>query len=219
VSSPSTYYSEPGGWWITDSSGYPGAYHVPACEAQLAVDTSTGYIYCLWNGSDDYTDTSATGIFNGELYGSYSSNNGLTWTDYVNLTNTRSHGAPAGACMDEDYMTACPITVGDSIFITFIEDKDAGSFLMGEGVATENPVRLWVFHKNLITGIKEHVSNEIPKGIIGSTIFSNHLVLPEGRPYKIFDITGRQIHTVNPAPGIYFIEVDGKIPQKIIKIK
>jgi lipopolysaccharide export LptBFGC system permease protein LptF len=37
--------------------------------------------------------------------------------------------------------------------------------------------------------------------------------------YKIFDITGRQIHTLNPVPGIYFIEIDGVIVHKVIKIK
>ncbi len=219
ISSPSTYYSEPGGWWITDSSGYPGYYHMPACEAQLVVDTSSGYIYCLWNGNDDYTDTSATGVFNGELYGSYSSNNGLTWADYVNLTNTRSHGAPAGSCMDEDYMTACPLMVGDSIFITFIEDKDAGAAVQGEGIETENPVRLWVIHRNLITGIKEQITDKSLENINGSTIFTGPLLLPANQYYKIFDITGRQIHTLNPTPGIYFIEVDGEIRQKVIKIR
>jgi len=52
-----------------------------------------------------------------------------------------------------------------------------------------------------------------------STILTGPLVLPTGMDVKIFDITGRQIHTINPTPGIYFIEIDGKIRQKIIKIK
>ena len=56
--------------------------------------------------------------------------------------------------------------------------------------------------------------NHYPSIIVGQ--------LPHPREYKsyrIFDITGRQIHTLNPAPGIYFIEVDGEIRQKVIKIK
>jgi hypothetical protein len=51
------------------------------------------------------------------------------------------------------------------------------------------------------------------------TITHGQLLYPEGNTYKIFDITGRQIHTLNPAPGIYFIEVDGEIRQKVIKVK
>jgi hypothetical protein len=52
-----------------------------------------------------------------------------------------------------------------------------------------------------------------------ATILGGLLQLPMDRQYKIFDITGRQIHTLDPAPGIYFIEVDGEIRQKVIKIK
>ena len=52
-----------------------------------------------------------------------------------------------------------------------------------------------------------------------TTFFSGHLFLPDGKICRVFDITGRQINTLNPAPGIYFIEVDGKITQKVIKIK
>jgi hypothetical protein len=43
--------------------------------------------------------------------------------------------------------------------------------------------------------------------------------MSEDKSYKIFDITGRQIHTLNPAPGIYFIEVDGEIRQKVVKVR
>ncbi|KPL15982.1 hypothetical protein AMJ74_00040 [candidate division WOR_3 bacterium SM1_77] len=156
VNSPSIYYYEPDGWWIaTATSGSPGAYHMPAMDPQLIVDTTSNWLYCLWQGNDDYNDCSAGRYFNGELYGSVSMDSGLTWSDYVNLTNTRSPGAGPGACMDEDYMTAYPYVVNDSIYITFIEDKDAGGYVQGEGILTENPVRCWVFHKDLIPGIKE----------------------------------------------------------------
>lgn len=159
VSSPSIYYTDPRGWWITTASGGdPGAWRRPADQPQLIVDPANGWLYCLWHGNDDYYDYSAAGYFNGELYASYSTDNGITWQNYVNLTNTRSPGAIAGACMDEDYMTACPYVVNDSIHITYIEDKDSGSWPHTEGTLTENPVRYWVFHRNLITGIGEEES-------------------------------------------------------------
>ncbi len=162
VSSPSIYYPEPGGWWIeTATSGDYGGFRLPADQPQLVVDPTNNDLYCLWLGNDDYYDSSAAGYINSEIYGSYSTDNGMTWSIYVNLTNTRSPGAPPGLCMDEDYMTTNPLVVNDSIYVTYIEDKDAGNALDVEGIFTENPVRCWIFHKNLISGIKEKTSLEI----------------------------------------------------------
>ena len=219
VSSPSIFYSDSGGWWIsTTSSADPGSWRMPADWPQIVFDPN-GTIYCLWHGNDDYNDGSAGGYFNGELYGSYSTDDGITWADYVNLTNTRSPGAGPGECMDEDYMTAYPYVVNDSVFVTYIEDKDAGAYVNTEGVCTDNPVRCWVFHKNLITEIEEGKSKAIKSNNQGATIISGPLLLPEDKNWRIFDIMGRQIYALNPVPGIYFIEVDGEIQQKVIKIK
>lgn len=52
-----------------------------------------------------------------------------------------------------------------------------------------------------------------------TTIFTGPLVLPYGKNYKIFDIGGREIKDLNCAPGIYFIEVDSQIVQKVIKVR
>ena len=51
------------------------------------------------------------------------------------------------------------------------------------------------------------------------TIIYGPFIFPEGKNCKIFDITGREINTLNPVPGIYFIEVDGEIKQKVVKIR
>jgi hypothetical protein len=55
--------------------------------------------------------------------------------------------------------------------------------------------------------------------ILGATILTGPLPFPNDTHYRIFDITGRQIHTLNPAPGIYFLEINENIKQKIIKVK
>jgi hypothetical protein len=54
---------------------------------------------------------------------------------------------------------------------------------------------------------------------ITTTIFTGPFRLPDDIACKIFDITGRQIHTLDPAPGIYFIQIDDKIVRKVIKVK
>ncbi len=53
----------------------------------------------------------------------------------------------------------------------------------------------------------------------GATIIYGPLQLPEGKNCKVFDITGRVVMPDKIKPGIYFIQVDGKITQKVIKIK
>jgi parallel beta-helix repeat protein len=53
----------------------------------------------------------------------------------------------------------------------------------------------------------------------GPTIFHGPLVLPKGRTGKVFDITGCEVKPHLLQPGVYFIEIDGQIVQKVIKIK
>lgn len=69
------------------------------------------------------------------------------------------------------------------------------------------------------TGVEEKDTTYIGGNIYSSSILTGPLQLPEDKSCKIFDITGRQIHTRTPAPGIYFIRVDGIITNKVVKIK
>ena len=52
-----------------------------------------------------------------------------------------------------------------------------------------------------------------------ATIISGPLNIPLHRPFKVFDISGRAVIPERIEPGIYFIEIDGKIAQKIVKIR
>ena len=52
-----------------------------------------------------------------------------------------------------------------------------------------------------------------------TTIIRGPLVLPGDKEYKVLDIAGREVKNTNPATGIYFLEIEGEITQKIIKIR
>ncbi len=248
VSSPSIYYPEPGGWWIgfwPSPGGYPGAWRMPADQPQLVADPN-GNLYCLWHGNDDYSDTCDVGYFNGELYGSKSTDNGLTWSTYTNLTNTRTPGAGPGDCHDEDYMTAHPYVVHDSIYVTYNEDKHGGNARYLEGLWTNNPVRCWVFHKDLIPGIKEKISLETAyttpmldvypnpfrdKAEIRWHVTDNRLLI------KIFDASGQLVKQFDQAtirlsdqitwqgdepPGVYFVQLESDnycTCEKVVKLR
>jgi hypothetical protein len=169
---------------------------------------------------------------NGEFYGARSDDNGVTWTLYTNLTNTRTPGAGAGACDDEDYMTACPRVVNDSIFVSYVEDKDAGGFAQSEGSLTDNPVRCWVFPVNL-PGVNEQENAGMgmttlslaPNPASHVTTLSYTVAASGNVEITLFDATGRtvkqldngyraagvynlNISTENLANGTYFVIVD-----------
>jgi hypothetical protein len=218
VSSPSTYYSEPGGWWIESATGGDyGGWRLPADQPQLVVDEGDNTLHCLWHGNDDYDDASAGGFINGEFYGSVSYDDGVTWTAYSNLTNTRTPGGAPGACDDEDYMTACPRVVNDSIFLSYVEDKDAGGFPQSEGTLTENPVRCWVFEKP--SGVAENES-ETPNATTLSlapnpashvTVLSYTIATAGHMDITLFDASGRVVDNLENGyrtAGVYNVNID-----------
>ena len=53
----------------------------------------------------------------------------------------------------------------------------------------------------------------------GPTILSDQLALPKGKDCRVFDIMGRVVLLDKIKPGIYFIEVDGKIIKKVVKVR
>jgi len=102
------------------------------------------------------------------------------------------------------------------LYVCDLDDDGDEDVLSGSSWAGIHEVRWW---ENTGTAITENHDRPSPDHIMSTTIINGpiHLLLDEKS--KIFSITGRQIHTLDPAPGIYFIETDGKITGKIIKIR
>jgi len=69
------------------------------------------------------------------------------------------------------------------------------------------------------TEIKEEDTFASEHNAFTTTILSGPLQLPEGKKCRIFDITGRVVEPDRITPGIYFLEIDNKVVQKVIKIK
>jgi hypothetical protein len=59
----------------------------------------------------------------------------------------------------------------------------------------------------------------LPVHYQGPTIISGPLIFPEGKEYTIYDVTGRILAIDRLIPGVYFIEINGQIIQKVIKIR
>lgn len=70
-----------------------------------------------------------------------------------------------------------------------------------------------------VYGVSERPTRYHSSGYMSSTVIRGTLRLPKGMNYKIFDLTGRIVAPSAMRSGIYFIEVDGKTIQKIIKVR
>jgi hypothetical protein len=147
----------------------------------------------------------------------------LVWTDGRNDEYGDIYGAmvsPAGiviesfAISDQSGNQGSPVIVygtGDQLLITYTGWCDT----INNHPA--NTVRIWAnFYP--FEGIEEDkVIAE--KRIRGATIISGPLLLPEGKKCRVFDITGRVVAPDKMLPGIYFVEIDGHITQKVIKVR
>jgi YVTN family beta-propeller protein len=72
-----------------------------------------------------------------------------------------------------------------------------------------------------VIGVKENITStaENNSNDVVASIFSGPLALPESRKCRIFDIMGRVADPDKIQPGVYFIEIDGVIVQKIVKVR
>jgi len=53
----------------------------------------------------------------------------------------------------------------------------------------------------------------------GATIINGPLQLPKDKKCKVFDIMGRVVEPTKITRGIYFIEIDGVVTQKVVKVR
>lgn len=67
--------------------------------------------------------------------------------------------------------------------------------------------------------IQEQSTTSVKGNHLTATIMNEHLRLPRDKECKVFDITGRIVEPDKIQPGIYFIEVDGVVTQKVVKVR
>jgi hypothetical protein len=212
----------------------PGVSFGPCAAAQDSM------VHVVWQDSRDG---------NWELYYKRSTDQGLTWSADFRLTNAlQTSESPSLAVSGPNVHVAWWDNRDGNYEIYYKVSTDRGSTwrpdarLTDDGswsqfphiAAADSALHvIWldgragndeIFYKRNPTG-NLVVSDGPAKGIIrapaggGATIFSGPLVLPKGKTCRIFDITGRIVMPNVMKPGIYFIEVDGKISQKVIKVK
>ncbi|MBN2621699.1 hypothetical protein JXB22_11510 [candidate division WOR-3 bacterium] len=79
---------------------------------------------------------------------------------------------------------------------------------------------IWLLRLATDPGVQEHnTATPDRNGNWGATILTGPIQLPSDRTCKVFDITGRVVLPTQLKPGIFFVEVDGVIIHKVIKVK
>ncbi len=150
----------------------------------------------------------------------------------------------AGEVWRYDFNSACTITIIGSGSVDLIPDPpsyygtndtltaipDTGyQFVQwsGDMTGSDNPAVLFMDYDKDVTatfeyvGISEYPINEPvkPDKYLGATLFSGSLFLPADKSCRVFDVTGQVVTPQYTKPGVYFIEIDNRIVQKVIKVR
>lgn len=186
-----------GGWFSPSSRGGPTYVYDPAADTiggipwQIKADIPTGRYHC------------EAGVIDGKMYvcGGLSGGEQSVVEVYDPISNTWTSETPMPHARREH-----DVGVIDNKLYVIGGWPSSFCHLNEEG--------------EVYFGIKEDqetISSE--KDGLGSTIVSGPLILPEGKNCRVFDITGRVVARDKIGPGIYFIEIDEKVIQKVIKIR
>jgi hypothetical protein len=117
----------------------PGAFGSTQDRPSIAIDPFDGTLYVMWRNFTNLPDTSASGFANADLWVRSSCDNGAMWGPAVNITDTQSPGCEPGDCFSEAWGTLAEQVSDGYLHIEYVEDKDAGAVVQGEGQWTENP--------------------------------------------------------------------------------
>ncbi len=136
-----------------------GSWSMAIAKMSLGVHEPSGGLFAAYTVFDT-SDCSAGGYANGEIFMQYSTDNGQTWSDPENLTNSPTPGCAPGDC-DSDHWSSLADRVDEELHIMYINDKDAGGMPQNEGTVTDNPVLYLAVPNPLLGGGAGNISGVV----------------------------------------------------------
>jgi hypothetical protein len=188
------------GWYFTNPG--PGYNHGTVSEPQIAIDRATGDLYCTWTYADS-ADVAANGYINEDIWGAKSTDNGATWIEHQNITNSPSPGATTGNCDSDRWQTLADETLGDTLVMFYMNDKEAGSAVFGDLTAyTDNPMLFYLYPWG--TGIEENNAgtprkltlNVAPNPVKRHTALSYALPAAGNVSIRLYSVDGRLVESI-----------------------
>lgn len=130
-------------WYRTRNCMTSGVWNVKGQRPSLAIDTTSGYLYCSFQKFDSI-QCSAAGFAQADAWVTVSTSGGRSWAEPTNVTGTDGGvGTPAGECRSERAVCLAKYVTDGRIHMLYVLDRDAGSFggpVEPEGVPQLNPV-------------------------------------------------------------------------------
>lgn len=153
----------------------------------LGQDTLDNILYVVWTNYHPDDIETLTEYYNGEIYGAYSRDYGISWSSPVNITQT--YGL-------SERSASIPEFVGDSLAILYLGEVVAGE------ADTNNPIMCYTVPA--LTGIEEDEDNEILARFSLEQNFPNPFIQKSDIYYsfqrgceeiriKVYDTMGRSI--------------------------
>ena len=110
--------------------------------------------------------------------------------------------------------------VGTESALSLYPTSDAGYIIAGYTESFGSGSNdFWLLRMEPDVGIEDGNSINIRRERITGTIVSGQLNLSMYDNYRIYDITGRNVEPGIITKGIYFVEVDGQVVEKIVKVR
>lgn len=103
-----------------------------------------------------------------------------------------------------------PLPDGDVLTVTYEYSTDL------DLVSTGTSVMLF---ENQVTGLQEQYNNTMPPTHTNTKIITGTLVLPDSLAYTVYDTSGRRRVPATLSSGTYFVEHQGRIVFKVVKLK
>jgi len=193
-----------GNSWFLSSTGITGD-----TVSALAIDPL--------NNNNYYCGTS-DGIFKSTDYGNAWAGTGCSDVNSILVNPGSPDTVYAGT------KTGVYLSTDEGLTWTAMNSGLADTYIYGLGLHPDNFLFAatnmgGMYRWDLNFGVTEKQRVLIENIYTGPTIFSGALHLPTDRKYRIYDISGREVDARCMAPGIYFVEANGKITAKIIKVK
>ena len=166
----------------------------------------------------DARDTSGLGYSNAEIMVSVSTDYGITWSEAVNVTDTRweeENPPRPGECMSENWPSVAYVA-DEALHITYILDLEAGGWPQNEGGTQNDPV---IYHRVPLEdlNIEDLDPVELPReGLMFHNYFEERPVIADGRraqgaplPDQDVDVTatvmGGQVNAITGAELLYYL--------------